>query len=189
MITWEYNSLEGAGFSFIITPNDKRFASATYSPSYEEKKHYLFTFLFKFVSDISGEVIYGYPRTDFISSSSFNPLVTNRYAVCGFTHTNNDNNFATYGYLTKINLTPGFYSYEAYEVFARSGTDFKAHNLAFMPADENNNFAPGVSADPNSMQVQGLVESGKALVREQSGSEQIKYIKHTETTNNYIYNG
>ena len=58
MITWEYNSLEGSGFTFRITPNDKRFASATYSPSYDEKEHYLFTFLFKFVSDISGEVIY-----------------------------------------------------------------------------------------------------------------------------------
>ena len=187
MITWEYNSLEGSGFTFRITPNDKRIASATYSPSYDEKEHYLFTYLFKFISDISGEVIYGYPRTDFVSSTSYNPLVTDRYALCGFTHTNNDNSFAAYGYASKINLPPGFYSYEAYEVFARSGTDFKAHNLTYMPADENNNFVG--TADPNSMEVQGLVETGKALVREQSGSEQIKYIKHTETTNNYIYNG
>ena len=35
--------------------------------------------------------------------------------------------------------------------------------------------------------VKGKVEEGKLYIQETSGSEQVKYTHHTETTTNYLY--
>tara|TARA_Y100000004_G_scaffold63462_1_gene71185 strand:- start:19574 stop:20143 length:570 start_codon:yes stop_codon:yes gene_type:complete len=189
MITWEYNDLEGAGISFAFTPRDVRKTTAQYSPSYVEIDNFLFTYLFKFTNDMTGDIVYAYPQTGYQSKTNFYPLTSDRGVIVHFLHTNNPNDFKLYGYNQRINLEAGYYSYHAYEVFARGGTLYMRHDLTYLPANENGDFAEGITPDPQANLMQGLVETGKLLITEKTGSEEIKYIKHTETTTNYIYNG
>ena len=181
MISWEY----GQNPTFYVTTQDKRVKQNTYSP-YVEHPHYLFTYLFKFTKDISGDVTYAYPITSYTSNTNFKPKITDRITFCEFVHNAVASSFLTHGYEANINLTAGFYKYEVYEVFFTS-TSHKQQETTFLPADENNNFV--ATKDTNSGNITGLVETGKLLVREESGQEEIQYNKHTETQTNYIYYG
>jgi len=44
-----------------------------------------------------------------------------------------------------------------------------------------------LSVDDNNGVVQGKVHEGKLYISETSGSEQIQYTEHTESTTNYLY--
>ena len=124
-------------------------------------------YLFKFTNDMTKTVKYCYAE-----KTTHN----DRYVKCEFLHDTNDDL-----YMYKINFKPyGFWKYEVYEV---SWTGAVAISAGNSPTTEDDVLPV---AGTHGI-VQGKVEEGKVLIQETSGSEQVKYTEHTETTTNYLY--
>ena len=85
--------------------------------------------------------------------------------------------------LGRVNFKPyGYWYYEIYEVTYNG--DIGTLTATNTPQEET-----GTSSDTSGVHgtVRGKVEEGKLYVTETSGSEQVKYTTHTETTTNYLY--
>jgi len=124
-------------------------------------------YLFKFTNDMTKTVKYCYGKK----------YDTNdRYVKNTFSHNTTENLF-----LSKIDFKPyGYWSYEVYEV-SWIGTVGLTDDTA--PETETE----VLSVDDNNGVVQGKVHEGKLYISETSGSEQIQYTEHTESTTNYLY--
>ena len=84
-------------------------------------------------------------------------------------------------YSKRINFKPyGYWSYDIYEV---SWVDTPDISEGRAPTTESE----VLEVEDGNGVVQGKVESGKVYITETSGSEQIKYTEHTESTTNYLY--
>tara|TARA_R110001583_G_scaffold40461_2_gene129237 strand:- start:5800 stop:6279 length:480 start_codon:yes stop_codon:yes gene_type:complete len=125
-------------------------------------------YLFKFTNDMTKKVKYCYGKT---------MIVNDRYIRNDFLHNTTEDLM-----LSRINFKPyGFWRYEVYEV---SWLDDEAE-LSVDTAPITETTVLDVS-DHNGV-VQGKVHEGKLYITETSGSEQVKYTHHTETTTNYLY--
>ena len=123
--------------------------------------------LFKFTNDMTKTVKYCYGK-------SF--TINDRYVKNQFLHNTTENIFSYH-----INFKPyGYWSYEAYEV-SWIGT------LALSDDTAPNSETEVLSVDNGNGVVQGKVHEGKLYISETSGSEQIQYTEHTESTTNYLY--
>jgi len=123
--------------------------------------------LFKFTNDMTKTVKYCYGK-------SVTP--NDRYVKNQFLHNTTENVFQK-----KINFKPyGYWSYEAYEV---SWIGTLSLTEEYAPATETH----VLEVHNNNGVVQGKVHEGKLYITETSGSEQIKYREHTESTTNYLY--
>lgn len=81
----------------------------------------------------------------------------------------------------RVNFKPyGFWSYEVYEV-SWIGT------VAVNDTNAPNSETEVLTVNNNNGVVQGKVHEGKLYIEETSGSEQVQYTQHTETTTNYLY--
>ena len=127
--------------------------------------------LMKFTNDLDGAEFYAYGAAE---------TIYNRYTLMTFTyHTYPD----LYTGQTKL-LPAGYYKYEAWEV-SWSGTVTVSSGNA--PANEDDVLSPPAATKGI---VQGLVAIGKMNVSEKSGTEQVQYTQHTESSGtNYIWYG
>jgi hypothetical protein len=124
-------------------------------------------YLFKFTNDMTGTVKYAY---------GVKGTTNDRYVKNTFTHNTSED-----VYQGAINFKPyGFWKYEVYEV-TWLGTVTFTEDAA--PSTETEVLV--VNNDHGV--VKGKVEEGKLYVQETSGSEQVKYTKHTTTETNYLY--
>ena len=124
--------------------------------------------LFKFTNDMTKTVKYCYGRIMVPANE--------RYVQNNFFH-NTSEDLYTY----KINFKPyGFWKYEVYEV-SWLGDVVLAADTA--PSTETEILEVGAG---NGV-VQGKVHEGKLYITETSGSEQVSYTTHTESTTNYLY--
>ena len=126
--------------------------------------------LMKFTNDLDGAAFYAYGATE---------TIYNRYTLMTFTyHTSPD----LYTGQTKL-LPAGYYKYEAWEVSWTGTVTVSSGNA---PATETD----VLSSDPTHGIVRGLIAIGKMNVSEKSGSEQVQYTQHEETSGtNYIWYG
>ena len=124
--------------------------------------------LFKFTNDLTKEVKYSYGKL--VSKND-------RYVENEFLHHESEDVFTF-----KVNFKPyGYWSYEVYEV---SWIADVALNTDTAPETETE----VLSVSDNNGVVEGKVHEGKLYITETSGSEQIKYTTHTESSGtNYIY--
>jgi len=128
--------------------------------------------LFKFTNDMTKTVKYAYG-----SFTGDEEHTNDRYVKLQFFHHLTEKVF-----LSRVNFKPyGYWSYEVYEVSWITEdmelTEETAPVTETQVLEVNN--ANGV--------VQGMVHEGKLYITETSGSEQIKYKEHTESTTNYLY--
>tara|TARA_R110000824_G_scaffold136028_1_gene299535 strand:- start:1901 stop:2374 length:474 start_codon:yes stop_codon:yes gene_type:complete len=123
--------------------------------------------LFKFTNDMTKTIKYSYG----------NIVSTNdRFIKQTFSHNATENIFTG-----AINFKPyGYWSYEVYEV-SWIGT------VAVNDTNAPNSETEVLSVANGNGVVQGKVHEGKLYITETSGSEQIKYTEHTESTTNYLY--
>ena len=155
----------GSNADFYVTTEDQRIDTSVANSRIR--------LLFKFTNDMTGDIKYCYGK-----STTFPDSVYNRYVKATVDHSTTGNRYGS-----RINFKPyGFWHYEIYEV-SYNGTvpTLSADNS---PANEND------TADDTSGvygTVKGKVESGKLYVTETSGSEQVRYTTHTETTTHYLY--
>ena len=153
------NAVYGSTIKAYVTTEEKRFNTSVASSKIR--------YLFKFTNDMTKAVKYAYGQ---------NQSVKDRYTYVDFPHNTTENVFTG-----AINFKPyGFWSYEIYEV---SWVGTPSLNSTNAPDLETETLA---TADANGV-VQGKVEGGKVYITETSGSEQIKYTEHTESTTNYLY--
>jgi hypothetical protein len=147
---------------FYFSTEDKRIDTSV--PSSQIR------FLAKFTNDLSGSVKYAYGQSQ---------TIRQRYTDFTLTHNTTEEVFTG-----AINFKPyGFWKYELYEV-SYNGTvpTLSAVNSPINETDTANNTS-GIHGT-----VKGLVEQGKLLVSETSGSEQVRYTQYEETTStNYIH--
>jgi len=123
--------------------------------------------LFKFTNDMTKTIKYGYGKV-------YTP--NDRYVRNDFVHHLTEDLFTS-----KVNFKPyGYWSYEVYEV-SWIGTVALSADTA--PSTETE----VLNVDGDNGVVQGKVHEGKLYVTETSGSEQIQYTEHTESTTNYLY--
>jgi hypothetical protein len=124
--------------------------------------------LFKFTNDMTKDIKYSYGKV-----ISYN----DRYVQNDFIH-NTTESVLTY----QIDFKPyGFWAYEVYEV-SWIGTVTLGDETA--PLTETQVLEP---VEDGKGVVQGKVHEGKLYISEKSGSEQVRYTNHTETTTNYLY--
>tara|TARA_Y100001963_G_scaffold94965_1_gene130743 strand:+ start:360 stop:836 length:477 start_codon:yes stop_codon:yes gene_type:complete len=124
-------------------------------------------YLFKFTNDMTKTVKYCYAR-----KTTHN----DRYVKCEFLHNTSEDPF-TY----KIDFKPyGFWKYEVYEVTWIGDVSLSSPTAPDIETEVL------VVNDERGV-VKGKVEEGKVLIQETSGSEQVRYTEHTETTTNYLY--
>ena len=112
--------------------------------------------LLKFTNDMDGSVVYAYGTTESINE---------RYTKLTFTsHTTPD------VYTGKVNLSAGYWKYEAYEVWFLATVNLTP------------NFAPVTEVDVLTTEgggiVQGLVTKGKMYVAEKDGSQEVQYTEY-----------
>jgi len=125
--------------------------------------------LFKFTNDMTKTVKYSYGRLT-------GGIVNDRYVKNEFLHNTTEGVF-----LSQVNFKPyGYWSYEVYEV---SWIGLPGLGADTAPQTETQVLSV---ADENGV-VQGKVHEGKLYITETSGSEQIQYTEHTESTTNYLY--
>jgi len=125
--------------------------------------------LMKFTNDLDGAVSYAYGTE----------TIYDRYTKLIFSYNTSPD---MYSGQTKL-LPAGYYKYEAWEV-SWSGT--VTVSLGNAPATETD----VLSSDPTHGIVRGLIAIGKMNVSEKSGSEQVQYTQHEETSGtNYIWYG
>ena len=112
--------------------------------------------LLKFTNDMDGSVVYAYGTSESINE---------RYTKLTFTsHTTPD------VYTGKVNLSAGYWKYEAYEVWFVATVNLTP---TFAPVTEDEVLtteAAGV--------VQGLVTKGKMYVAEKDGMEEVQYTEY-----------
>ena len=124
--------------------------------------------LFKFTNDMTKTVKYSYGRLP--------GTINDRQVHNTFSHNTTENLF-----VSKIDFKPyGYWSYEVYEV-SWIGTVGLTDDTA--PGTETQ----VLEVDDDNGVVQGKVHEGKLYISETSGSEQIQYTEHTESTTNYLY--
>lgn len=127
--------------------------------------------LMKFTNDLDGAVFYAYAGTE---------TITDRYTLLQFFYAAAPDMYAGG---TKL-LPAGYYKYEAWEV---SWTGVVTVSSGNAPATESDVLSPPASTKGI---VKGLVAIGKMYVAEKSGTEQVRYRQHTETSGtNYIWYG
>jgi len=147
---------------FYFSTEDKRIDTSV--PSSQIR------FLAKFTNDLSGSVKYAYGQ---------NQTINDRFTKLEFEH-----NTSEAFNLGRINFKPyGFWKYELYEVsFNGTVPTLSAVNAPINETDTANNTS-GTHGT-----IKGLVEQGKLLVSETSGSEQVRYTQYEESTStNYIH--
>jgi hypothetical protein len=157
----------GSNADFYVTTEDQRIDTSVANSRIR--------LLFKFTNDMTGTSKYAYGQ-----STTFSDSIYNRYTKVTINHNTTENIYSG-----RVNFKPyGFWNYEIYEV-SYNGTindgDLSASNS---PANEND--TADVTGSTHGT-VKGKVESGKLYVTETSGSEQVRYTTHTETTTNYLY--
>jgi len=124
-------------------------------------------YLFKLTNDLTKAVKYVYGRKT---------TTNDRYIKLQLSHNTSPNMFSY-----QVDLKPyGFWKYEVYEVTWISTVVL---NTETAPETEVEVLEEAVE---NGV-VKGKVHEGKLYVQETSGSEQVKYTYHTETTTNYLY--
>ncbi len=125
-------------------------------------------YLFKFTNDLTKTVKYCYASKD---------IHNDRYVKNKFLHNTSEDLM-----LSRINFKPyGFWGYEVYEVSWLA----EEQELSEETAPSTETTVLDVS-DHNGV-VQGKVHEGKLYISETSGSEQVRYTQHNETTTNYLY--
>lgn len=127
-------------------------------------------YLVKFTNDMDKAVQYTYSNVH---------LVYDRYTQLSFTY-----NATPDVYTGDINLKPsGYWNYEVFEV---SWTGAVAISSGNAPVNENDI----LPVSPTHGIVQGLVTKGMMYVSDKSGTEEVQYKQHIETSGtNYIYYG
>ena len=126
-------------------------------------------YLCKFTNDMTKTVKYCYGKKN-------DSKHKDRSVELQFLHNTSEDPF-TY----KINFKPyGFWKYEIYEVSWIGTVGFAADTAPDIETEV-------LSVSDNHGVVKGKVEEGKLLIKETSGSEQVKYTQHSETTTNYLY--
>ena len=127
--------------------------------------------LLKFTNDLDGAEFYAYAGTE---------TITNRYTLLMFSYNTTPNRYTG---ATKL-LPSGYYKYEAYEVSWIGTVTVSSGNA---PSTEDDVLSP--PANDKGI-VQGLVAIGKLNLSEKSGTEQVQYTQHTESSGtNYIWYG
>jgi len=128
--------------------------------------------LVKFTNDMDKSVQYAY---------STSHLIYERYTRFQFTY-----NATPDVYEGKVDFTPaGYYKYEVYEVAWPIGGAV-AISAGNAPVTEDD----VLPVAPTHGVVQGLVTKGKMYVADKSGTAQVQYTQHEETSGtNYIYYG
>jgi hypothetical protein len=127
--------------------------------------------LLKFTNDLDGAVFYSYGAAEDIKD---------RATKLSFTYNTTPD---IYTGATKL-VPAGYYKYEAYEV---SWAVTVRVTLGYAPATEDDVLSPPAS---DKGIVQGLVAIGMLNLSEKSGSEQVQYTQHEETSStNYIWYG
>ena len=127
-------------------------------------------YLVKFTNDMDKAIQYAYSNVH---------LVYDRYTQLSFTY-----NATPDVYTGDINLKPsGYWNYEVFEV---SWTGAVAISVGNAPITENDI----LPVAPTHGIVQGLVTKGMMYVADKSGTEEVQYTQHIETSgSNYIYYG
>jgi hypothetical protein len=129
-------------------------------------------YLVKFTNDMDKSVQYAY---------STSHLVYDRYTRMQFTYNATPNVYNGY-----VDFKPsGYWKYEVFEVAWPSGGAV-AISTGNAPVNEDDVLPAG----PTHGVVQGLVTKGKMYVADKSGTAQVQYTQHEETSGtNYIYYG
>ena len=149
----------GSQITALLTLEEKRIDTAKAKSKVQ--------YLLKFTNDMTKTVKYCYAR-----KTTHN----DRYVNCSFLHNTSEDPFTF-----KINFKPyGFWKYEVYEVTWIGDVAFTAETAPDRETEV-------LSVADEVGVVQGKVEEGKVFIQETSGSEQVKYTNHTETTTNYLY--
>ena len=127
-------------------------------------------YLVKFTNDMNKAVQYAYSNVH---------SVFDRFTQLSFTY-----NATPDVYTGDIDLKPsGYWNYEVFEV---SWTGAVAISVGNAPITENDI----LPVAPTHGIVQGLVTKGMMFVDDKSGTEEVQYTQHTETSgSNYIYYG
>ena len=125
-------------------------------------------YLFKFTNDMTKKVKYCYGKK---------MIVNDRYIRNDFLHNTTEDLM-----LHRINFKPyGFWAYEVYEV------SWIAEEAELSPETAPIRETTVLDVSDHNGVVKGKVHEGKLYITETSGSEQVKYTHHTETTTNYLY--
>ena len=113
--------------------------------------------LLKFTNDMDGSVVYAYGTTESINE---------RYTKLTFTyHATPD------VYTGKVNLSAGYWKYEAYEVWFQAVVETLTPLTAPVTEDD-------VLTTEGGGIVQGLVTKGKMYVAEKDGTEEVQYTEY-----------
>ncbi|QDP48041.1 MAG: hypothetical protein Tp1124DCM108671_27 [Prokaryotic dsDNA virus sp.] len=156
----------GSDADFYVTTEEKRIDTSVANSRIR--------LLFKFTNDMTGTVKYCYGN-----SPTYPDTIYNRYQKVEISHNTSENR-----YTGNINFKPyGFWHYKIYEV-SYNGAVPGTLNADNSPATET---TAAVDTGSTHGTLKGEVESGKLYVTETSGSEQVRYTTHTETTTNYLY--
>jgi len=149
----------GSTISSYLTLEEKRIHTAVAASKVK--------YLFKFTNDLTKTVKYAYGTKS---------TTNDRYIKNTFAHNTTENIFTG-----AINFKPfGFWKYEVYEV-TWIGT------VGVNDTNAPNSETEVLSVHNDNGVVKGKVEEGKIYIQETSGSEQVRYTQHTETTTNYLY--
>ena len=150
----------GQAGRFYVTTEEKRINTSVPSSNIR--------YLFKLINNMSKSIVYAYGQSQ---------TVNDRYTLVSVNYGTND------VYTGTVDLTPnGYWTYEIYEVSWQSSV---ALNAGEAPSNENDVLTPPAASKGI---VQGLVEKGKLLVSEATGSEEVQYNQHPEPSGtNYIY--
>ncbi len=153
--------------AYINTAANQKMIDANTPPTLDP--HDVSIYLAKFTNDMSGEVIYCYPRPQWISD---------RFSTFQFISSITPD---MYNGELNINLA-GYWKYEFWEVFFEE--DYMNLSVTTAPSTENE----VLPVAPENGVVKGLVAIGKMYVAEQSGSEEVQYTEYSQPVNqNYIY--
>jgi len=150
----------GQAGRFYVTTEEKRINTSVPSSNIR--------YSFKLINNMSKSVVYAYGQSQ---------TVNDRYTLVSVNYGTND------VYTGTVDLTPnGYWTYEIYEVSWQGSVGLNAGEA---PANENDVLTPPAASKGI---VQGLVEKGKLLVSEATGSEEVQYNQHPEPSGtNYIY--
>ena len=112
--------------------------------------------LLKFTNDMDGSVVYAYGTTE---------TIYQRYTKLTFTYHATPN-----VYEGKVDLSAGYWKYEAYEVWFVSSVSLTPSSAPVTEVDVLSSEGGGV--------VQGLVTKGKMYVAEKDGTEEVQYTEY-----------
>jgi len=158
----------GSTGTFYVTTEEKRIDTSVVSSRIR--------LLFKFTNDMDKVVKYAYGQSQ-VHNDDIRTYQRTTKVTIG--HNTTENVFTGL-----VNFKPfGYWKYEIYEVSFNGTVPTLSANTA--PITETD--AADVTGSVHGT-VKGLVETGKLYVTETSGSEQIKYTQHTESSGtNYIW--